>query len=177
MNLRKWLVYSFTPILAASMMSGVAMASKHKKKKKADTATSETTQTGSSSSHKHKKKSEKSNTAETTKTASTSTHKAKREHTKSNAAETTKAAPATAPAQPSSMAASHTSSSKASRSHEATPTQSSAEINQAKARGMVWVNSETKVYHTGGRYYGNTKHGQFMTLQQAKQAGYRAAKR
>jgi DNA uptake protein ComE-like DNA-binding protein len=45
------------------------------------------------------------------------------------------------------------------------------------APGMVWVNLDTKVYHKAGdRYYGKTKHGQWMTEQQAIAAGYRAAK-
>jgi DNA uptake protein ComE-like DNA-binding protein len=43
--------------------------------------------------------------------------------------------------------------------------------------GMVWANIDTKVYHkSGDRYYGKTKHGQWMTEQQAIAAGYRAAK-
>jgi hypothetical protein len=43
--------------------------------------------------------------------------------------------------------------------------------------GKVWANVDTKVYHKAGdRYYGKTKHGQWMTEQQAIAAGYRAAK-
>jgi DNA uptake protein ComE-like DNA-binding protein len=43
--------------------------------------------------------------------------------------------------------------------------------------GMVWANLDSKVYHKAGdRYYGKTKHGQWMTEQQAIAAGYRAAK-
>jgi len=41
---------------------------------------------------------------------------------------------------------------------------------------MVWVNTETKVYHKGGRWYGKTKQGQFMTESAAQAAGYKAAK-
>jgi hypothetical protein len=45
------------------------------------------------------------------------------------------------------------------------------------AKGMVWVNTETKVYHReGDRYYGNTKHGKYMAEADAIAAGYRAAK-
>ena len=57
-----------------------------------------------------------------------------------------------------------------------TPAPTAAEIADAKAKGMVWVNTETKVYHKDGKYYGNTKHGKFMTAADADKAGYRAAK-
>jgi hypothetical protein len=54
---------------------------------------------------------------------------------------------------------------------------SSADIAAAKASGKVWVNLGTGVYHTGGRWYGKTKNGKFMTVDEAKKAGYKAAKR
>jgi competence protein ComEA len=45
------------------------------------------------------------------------------------------------------------------------------------AKGMVWVNTATKVYHyEGDRWYGNTKEGKYMTEQDAIKAGYRASK-
>ena len=51
------------------------------------------------------------------------------------------------------------------------------EARQAPAKGMVWVNTATKVYHfEGDRWYGKTKEGKFMTEQDAIRAGYRAAK-
>lgn len=44
--------------------------------------------------------------------------------------------------------------------------------------GMVWVNTDTKIYHReGDRFYGKTKHGKYMTESEAIQAGYRAAKK
>jgi DNA uptake protein ComE-like DNA-binding protein len=44
-------------------------------------------------------------------------------------------------------------------------------------KGMVWVNTETKVYHReGDRWYGNTKHGKYMTEADAVAAGYHASK-
>jgi hypothetical protein len=43
--------------------------------------------------------------------------------------------------------------------------------------GMVWVNTETKVFHyQGDKYYGTTKHGKYMTEADAKAAGYHASK-
>ena len=49
------------------------------------------------------------------------------------------------------------------------------DIADAKAKGMVWVNTSTKVYHNDGAFYGKTKRGQFMTEDEAKKAGNRAA--
>jgi hypothetical protein len=47
----------------------------------------------------------------------------------------------------------------------------------APGSGKVWVNLDTKVYHReGSRYYGTTKHGQYMSEQDAIKAGYRPAK-
>jgi hypothetical protein len=46
------------------------------------------------------------------------------------------------------------------------------------AAGMVWVNTDTKVFHReGDRYYGKTKHGKYMTEAEAIQQGFRAAKK
>lgn len=43
--------------------------------------------------------------------------------------------------------------------------------------GMVWVNTNTRVYHaSGSKYYGKTTHGKWMTAADANKAGYKAAK-
>jgi helix-hairpin-helix protein len=48
---------------------------------------------------------------------------------------------------------------------------------QPPARGMVWVNTDTKVYHyEGDRWYGKTKQGKYMTEADAIAAGYHASK-
>jgi len=54
---------------------------------------------------------------------------------------------------------------------------SAADIDAAKAAHKVWVNLGTGIYHRGGRWYGNTKDGKFMSVDEAKKAGYKAAKR
>jgi len=51
-----------------------------------------------------------------------------------------------------------------------------ADIAAAKSAHKVWVNTSTGVYHKGGRWYGKTKDGKFMTEADAKAAGYKAAK-
>jgi len=54
---------------------------------------------------------------------------------------------------------------------------SDSEIAAAKASHKVWVNLDTGIYHKGGRWYGKTKNGKFMTADDAKKAGYKPAKR
>jgi hypothetical protein len=59
----------------------------------------------------------------------------------------------------------------------AAPPPSSADIASAKAKGLVWVNLNTKVYHkSADKEYGTTKNGKFMTEADAKAAGARIAK-
>lgn len=59
----------------------------------------------------------------------------------------------------------------------ATKPTSDVQAQTPPAPGMVWVNTETKVFHReGDRYYGKTKHGKFMTEADAVKAGYREAK-
>jgi hypothetical protein len=53
---------------------------------------------------------------------------------------------------------------------------SSQDITDAKAKGLVWANLSTHVYHKDdSSLYGTTKRGKFMTEEDAKKAGFRAA--
>jgi len=54
---------------------------------------------------------------------------------------------------------------------------SATDIAAAKASHKVWVNLDSGVYHKGGRWYGKTKNGKFMTEDEANKAGYKPAKR
>jgi len=79
----------------------------------------------------------------------------------------------TAPADASSKKSQKASSAKSEPSSKVTQSQ----IDAAKASGQVWVNTDTGVYHKGGRWYGKTKQGKFMDESDAKKAGYKAAEK
>ena len=50
-------------------------------------------------------------------------------------------------------------------------------VRQPPQPGMVWVNTQTGVYHKeGSRWYGKKHEGKFMTPEDAQKAGYREAK-
>ena len=74
-----------------------------------------------------------------------------------------------------SQAASASDQSKQAKAQSGSP--SASDIAAAKASGKVWVNLDSGVFHQGGRWYGKTKNGKFMTVDEAKKAGYKAAKR
>jgi DNA uptake protein ComE-like DNA-binding protein len=81
---------------------------------------------------------------------------------------------ASAPAEPasggSSAGSARNAPASASASEEVAP-------RTPPSRGMVWVNTDTGVYHfEGDRWYGKTKEGKFMTESDAQKAGYRASK-
>jgi hypothetical protein len=64
----------------------------------------------------------------------------------------------------------------AAKSSEKTKS-STSEARVPPAKGMVWVNTDTGVFHhEGDRWYGKTKEGKFMTEADALKAGYRASK-
>ena len=68
----------------------------------------------------------------------------------------------------------------AAKSTKRTPADSAgvsdADIARAQSSGMVWVNTDSGVYHKSGRYFGKTKQGKFMSEADAKRANYREAK-
>jgi DNA uptake protein ComE-like DNA-binding protein len=81
---------------------------------------------------------------------------------------TVSAAPAAAPVSKPASAAAKSAPPASEASSPAQPPPS---------RGMVWVNTETKVFHReGDKWYGNTKHGKYMTEADAVKAGYRESK-
>ena len=76
-------------------------------------------------------------------------------------------APAAKPAPASTPAASAPAAPKPAATQQTRP---------ANSTGMVWVNTESGIYHKPGtRYYGKTKQGKYMTEADAIKAGYRAA--
>lgn len=82
------------------------------------------------------------------------------------------AQPATPPAaKPAADKAAKTATTKTPE----TPAPTAAEIADAKAKGLVWVNTTTKVYHKDGAFYGKTKRGKFMTEADAQKGGFKAA--
>jgi len=80
-------------------------------------------------------------------------------------------APTTAPASGA------TASAAKSNSKTAPGPATDAQIAAAKASHQVWVNLDSGKYHKGGRWYGKTKNGKFMSEADAKAAGYKAAGR
>jgi hypothetical protein len=73
----------------------------------------------------------------------------------------------------SGAAASHTPAASTPAASKPAATQQTRPANNT---GMVWVNTDSGIYHKPGtRYYGKTKQGKYMSEADAIKAGYRAA--
>jgi len=97
-------------------------------------------------------------------------------------ATSTKSAVPAAPAATSAVAPPAAPTAKPSAAPKAaapkTPPPGAGDIADAKTKGLVWVNLNTKVYHAStDKEYGTTKNGKFMTEADAKAAGARLAKK
>jgi hypothetical protein len=81
-----------------------------------------------------------------------------------------------------SKSAEKSTTSKPAETPKATASTKAAEEEEVEARtpprpGLVWVNTESKIYHVeGDRWYGKTKKGEWMTEAEAQKAGYRPVK-
>lgn len=83
---------------------------------------------------------------------------------------------APAAAQSSPQTQEHATTQTRSKATTTSKMPSDQEISEARSQGKVWVNTSSKVYHKNDQYYGKTKHGKFMTEDEARKAGYKQAK-
>jgi hypothetical protein len=122
-------------------------------------------------------------------------HRKKAETSPSPAAENTASPAATAGTMPKKSEASPSPAASATPQNpisaigslfkpktSATPATKGPETNATPApgggNGLVWVNTETHVYHKeGSRFYGTTKKGKYVSEADAVKEGYRAAKK
>jgi len=80
------------------------------------------------------------------------------------------------PSKPVTAASTPPASATPAKTATATKTASTTAPQTPPSPGMVWVNTNSKVYHKqGSRYYGNTKQGKWMSEADAQKAGYKAA--
>ena len=87
------------------------------------------------------------------------------------------AAPAAAKATEAPAAAADKPKTPSAGKSSDTAKSSTTEARVPPEKGMVWVNTSSKVYHReGDRWYGKTKEGKFMTETDAIKAGYHASK-
>ncbi len=104
---------------------------------------------------------------------SSTTKKKPKKSSSSTAASASSASPAS-PAPPTITQQSGVASAD-SRASTATRTSASSRSGNATTP-TVWVNTDTKTYHTeGSKYYGKTKHGRFMSEEDAKKQGFKRA--
>ncbi|HMD08219.1 MAG TPA: hypothetical protein VKH63_11825 [Candidatus Acidoferrum sp.] len=86
------------------------------------------------------------------------------------------ASSAPAAAKPTPSASASPSPASASPA-QASATPAKTQTPPANAAGVVWINTDTGVYHKQGtRWYGKTKHGKYMLEADAIKAGYKPAK-
>jgi hypothetical protein len=70
-----------------------------------------------------------------------------------------------------------TGSASSSTATPPTATPAKPQAPSAIGSGVVWINTDTGVYHKQGtRWYGKTKHGKYMLEADAIKAGYKPAK-
>jgi Helix-hairpin-helix motif len=87
------------------------------------------------------------------------------------------ATPAPTPAPATATTAPATTTPAATPTTPAATTAASTHAQLPPSKGMVWVNTSTKVFHReGDKWYGNTKEGKFMTEADALAAGFHEAK-
>ena len=87
------------------------------------------------------------------------------------------ASPPPAASRPTTPSASSSSSPPTSAAVPAASAKAPPAEQGSPGNGMVWVNTDTGVYHKeGSRYYGKTKQGKYMSEADAVKAGYRPAK-
>ena len=158
-------VFAQTPTPASSPEASSSPAAKQKHSKKKNASPAATAATSSSPAaaspapgkQKHSKKTEASSTT----TSSPSPAK------KSWFSLTPQTSPAATPAP-----VANASSKQATKTAEPTGTQAAG-----GGPGMVWVNTETHVYHKeGSRWYGKTKKGKYVSEEEAMKEGDHADK-
>jgi uncharacterized iron-regulated membrane protein len=117
-----------------------------------------------------------------TQSTSTSTNTVSKSTRKRRSKKTATGATAPTSAQTASSATTQTSSTQIPAKERSRKTTASATTQNTSAppatpppagSGMVWVNTETKVYHRAGDpWYGKTKSGKYMSEADAIKAGY-----